>query len=593
MRFLYYLRDPERTHIPNMKRLILFLSLAFIGVALPRAARAVDVSVDLFYDELEPYGDWVDAGDYGYAWHPRDVNPDWRPYTDGHWVYTDSGWTWVSEEPYSWAVYHYGRWAEVNDVGWIWVPGREWGPAWVSFRRDKHHVGWAPLPPEAHFGHGVHSISSWSDSYYDVGPQAYSFVEVRNFGAPHIREFVVPAQQNVTIINQTTNITNIRVQNNVVYNGGPEYDVIRRETAQPIQRLRIDRRNDYAAGNRDSFQSHVQGDQLRIAAPRFAAAAPDAAPKKVSRKLENVQVNRGWKGVPDDAETKQLRAKMHAAKAPAGLPPQPKFEKASLLADPETAPEAAGKKGKGGKGEAVVPAADATNPTTADQPDAKGGKGKNGKMKGDKVSPSDAPDTAPADATAPDSKEPGKMNKKGKKGADAVVPEAAVKPEPKHDATPNDAGTPPEGTGSKGKKGKMEQPSSKGEHKAKNDSANEPPPAPMPTREARPEKSAKQDRPDPAPEPQQHEQKKNHQPEPQKHERAPEQPQPQKHEKAQAPEQPKQQKHEKAAPQQPQGGGGGQPQAAAPQGGGGGQPQAEEKGGKGKGKGKKDKEEKQ
>src|SRR5690606_3356237 len=51
-------------------------------------------------------------------------------------------------EPYAWAVYHYGRWYDDDRLGWCWVPGRNWAPAWVTWRRGDRHVGWAPLPPE-------------------------------------------------------------------------------------------------------------------------------------------------------------------------------------------------------------------------------------------------------------------------------------------------------------------------------------------------------------------------------------------------------------------------------------------------------------
>lgn len=315
-----------------MKRILLLLAIAWLGVLVPRT-QAAELTVDLFYDQLSPYGDWVDAGEYGYAWHPRDVGEDWRPYTEGHWAYTDAGWTFVSEEPYSWAVYHYGRWTKVVDVGWIWVPGREWGPAWVSFRHSKRYVGWAPLPPEASFGREVTTISSWSDSYYDIGPTQYAFVEVRNFGAPRLRQYIAPPRENITIINQTTNITNIRVENNIVYNGGPDYNVITRETAQPIQRLRLDRQTDVVVSDRNAFRTTVQGDSLRVVAPTIQTTSTTVVAPKNVRRLDRVEVNHGWRDAGDPAATEKLRAKLQAeAKVPAGLPPKPTFQKASATA---------------------------------------------------------------------------------------------------------------------------------------------------------------------------------------------------------------------------------------------------------------------
>src|SRR5262249_44832394 len=31
--------------------------------------------------------------------------------------------------------------------GWVWIPGAEWGPAWVSWEQTDQYVGWAPLAP--------------------------------------------------------------------------------------------------------------------------------------------------------------------------------------------------------------------------------------------------------------------------------------------------------------------------------------------------------------------------------------------------------------------------------------------------------------
>src|ERR1700749_3701227 len=63
----------------------------------------------VFYDELSPYGQWIDYPDYGYVWQPN-VDADFRPYeTNGYWAYSDYGWTWVSNYSWGWATFHYGR----------------------------------------------------------------------------------------------------------------------------------------------------------------------------------------------------------------------------------------------------------------------------------------------------------------------------------------------------------------------------------------------------------------------------------------------------------------------------------------------------
>lgn len=100
--------------------------------------------VQPFYAELSPYGQWVDSPRYGRVWMPRD---DAQPYTNGHWVYGDQGFTWVSDEPYGWATEHYGRWTQIEGR-WAWIPGREWSPAWVGWSESGEAVGWAPLGPD-------------------------------------------------------------------------------------------------------------------------------------------------------------------------------------------------------------------------------------------------------------------------------------------------------------------------------------------------------------------------------------------------------------------------------------------------------------
>ncbi|HEY6070195.1 MAG TPA: DUF6600 domain-containing protein, partial [Chthoniobacterales bacterium] len=109
--------------------------------AAPRE-REIRVGYSTFYNKLEPYGDWIETGDYGYVFHPREAtSARWRPYVNGRWVYTDAGWAWISEEPFGWATYHYGRWTRLRGIGWVWVPGNQWAPAWVSWRKGNDYVG--------------------------------------------------------------------------------------------------------------------------------------------------------------------------------------------------------------------------------------------------------------------------------------------------------------------------------------------------------------------------------------------------------------------------------------------------------------------
>src|ERR1043165_3390561 len=89
---------------------ILIGVLLLTGIQQKAHAQDITVSYQTFYDELSPYGQWVNDEEYGNVW-VRTEDEDFRPYsTRGHWVMTDNGNMWVSDAPWGWAAYHYGRW---------------------------------------------------------------------------------------------------------------------------------------------------------------------------------------------------------------------------------------------------------------------------------------------------------------------------------------------------------------------------------------------------------------------------------------------------------------------------------------------------
>src|SRR5215475_540128 len=116
------------------------------------------------YEDLDDYGRWHYAADYGPVWTPNGIAADWAPYRDGHWVWVAPwGWTWVEDEPWGFAPFHYGRWAFV-DSAWCWVPGPAvvrpvYAPALVAFVGGGGFqlsvgvapVGWFPLGPREVF----------------------------------------------------------------------------------------------------------------------------------------------------------------------------------------------------------------------------------------------------------------------------------------------------------------------------------------------------------------------------------------------------------------------------------------------------------
>jgi hypothetical protein len=298
--------------------------------ALPASQRPAG-SYSTFYTKLEPHGDWRETSDYGYVWQPREAQSrNWRPYTNGHWVYTDVGWTWVSEEPFGWATYHYGRWTRLRNIGWVWVPGDEWAPAWVSWRKNDEYIGWAPLPPEARFDRrsGIHN---WSDNYYDVGPDQYCFVATREFGGERMQRSVVPSERNITIVNQTTNVTNITYNNTTVVNQGPNFEELRTRTQQPIQRLRLEREVNVNI-NVGEPRPVVRGEVLFIPAPLIARGQAVERPRAVKETVAHVEIDRGWEGISDRQAVEKTRAKMKSEATPPPDAPSKIFVKPAQAA---------------------------------------------------------------------------------------------------------------------------------------------------------------------------------------------------------------------------------------------------------------------
>lgn len=194
------------------------------------------ITYQQFYNDLSPYGDWMNYGNYGYVWVPN--QPGFRPYySNGNWVYTDYGWTWVSNYNWGWAPFHYGRWLNDSQYGWMWVPGYEWAPAWVSWRGGGNYYGWAPLAP----GMSV-DVSAGSIPY-----NHWTFVPGNQINSTNINRYYVDQSRNITIIKNTTIINNTTVINNrnitngarPSYNQGPAVTDVERTTGTRINRYNV------------------------------------------------------------------------------------------------------------------------------------------------------------------------------------------------------------------------------------------------------------------------------------------------------------------------------------------------------------------
>ena len=134
--------------------------------------------------ELDSYGAWYYQTEIGHVWRPY-VAAAWRPYYDGRWAWTPYGWTWVAAEPWGWAPFHYGRWEYTPMLGWYWIPGNVWGPAWVSWAYGGDYIGWCPLGHDdrpALYG-GRRTGRAVPHGTLSVGDQPWAYVRRADFAA--------------------------------------------------------------------------------------------------------------------------------------------------------------------------------------------------------------------------------------------------------------------------------------------------------------------------------------------------------------------------------------------------------------------------
>lgn len=239
---------------------------------------SVNVSFQTFYDELSPYGEWIDYPEYGYVWSPADRYSNFHPYqSDGHWAWSeDYGWMWVSDYDWGWAPFHYGRWIYDDWYGWLWVPDYEWGPAWVVWRGGGDYYGWAPMRPGISIGI---NFGSYNPPY-----NYWCFAPSRYISSPHISNYYVDRSRNMTIINNTTIINNY--SRNRDYFTGPSRHEAERYTGSRIQPVRI--RESQSAG-----RTIARNNEVSIYKPYINRGSDRGAPRTFENYRSQQRTNDG------------------------------------------------------------------------------------------------------------------------------------------------------------------------------------------------------------------------------------------------------------------------------------------------------------
>lgn len=297
-----------------------FVNTPLFGSA-PAMAQSASVSFNVFFDELQPHGLWVRHPQYRYVWCPAGVSADWRPYTQGRWIYlADYGWYFASDEPFAWAVYHYGRWHDDDNLGWCWVPGTRWAPAWVSWRRSDEFVGWAPLPPESD-GFSVEV----NVTQEDLPETNWFFVPVANFVEPDLSVNIVFGDRDPDLFARTEFVGPVVVQNNVVVNNVIDIDFIQQQINQDITVYNVEATDQPETATVSSDTNVVQIFNQDIAAPEEEAAPPEAvepeeAQQELGQPAEEAEPPAGEEAAPE-APAEEAPAPEAGEEAPPETPP--------------------------------------------------------------------------------------------------------------------------------------------------------------------------------------------------------------------------------------------------------------------------------
>ena len=232
-----------------------------------------------FYDQLSPYGEWLEvrpeevglqfntaSSDYSnsdlfslsdiigvkevyaaaedaemvFVWKPsnelgvklvKEETAEFKPYTNGQWIYTDEGWYFKAPTPAEETVSHYGRWVNTPSAGWLWVPGRVWSPAWVDWKQDEKYLAWAPLPPSVYVVNNTVNVPV-------IEERNYVIVEKKYFLEPQVYKYTT-INSSLSPVREMTRIENIVIVNNTIINKGPAVNIFEALIGKVINPVKI------------------------------------------------------------------------------------------------------------------------------------------------------------------------------------------------------------------------------------------------------------------------------------------------------------------------------------------------------------------
>ena len=294
------------------------------------------------YEDLDEHGGWRDTPDYGAVWFPHTTVVDWAPYRYGHWVFIEPwGYTWVDDEPWGFAPFHYGRWVTVGGA-WGWVPCRPRAVVGVAYVRPVYApalVAWVGGPNVAI---GVAVGGGAAVGWFPLGPRevyvpsyrvSRAYVTNVNVTNTTVNTTVVNNYYNTVVVNKT-NVTNVTYVNQnvrgavtatstqVLTNGQSVHNNVVRVNEQQMARAQVATAAPAVAPTR---QSVVGAGRPATARPPaafetravVAKTAPPPPPVKFERQQAAIQQN-GGRPIPT-SQVRQMQPEQ--AKAPVRIAP--------------------------------------------------------------------------------------------------------------------------------------------------------------------------------------------------------------------------------------------------------------------------------
>jgi hypothetical protein len=297
-------------------------------------ADLTNVDYQIFYDELAGHGEWIQINmnevdikqtdptssslfnknffiksamaqmtaepAVAFVWRPAVVvdleegEIAWQPYSRGEWVMTDNGWYFLADSEPMEITHHYGRWWNSPDLGWVWLPGKVWSPAWVTWRESDDLIAWSPVPPNVF-------IVNNSIPVVQVPVDNFVVVPKQDFTRPEIYKYMRIENRNNTIIHEMRKLDGPMVVNHTIINRGPEVRTIEAAANTTIKKRMIDR------VNRIRDIRDRSDDVIRTFIAPLREVRVEREVKKDQRRVRNVNVPGKFK--PFDEVKREVKIK--------------------------------------------------------------------------------------------------------------------------------------------------------------------------------------------------------------------------------------------------------------------------------------------